>query len=229
MNKVRYNSLICSYPRSGNHWVRYIVEFISKRPTLGAGEFKWATTVDAPIFDRMGESSYYENSNFIAKKTHSLSKNDIKEKDMLFVIRDYKEILLRKHKISLPLDKSQKRTVSDYLELIRGYHNCNNKKQIIYYEDLVTDPSLVVEAICSFFSLESEDHNERKQSFLNDIGVHKEKCISLYNKINSSNSRGENIKFYSKDSNVNLEEVDAYVRNISEDLNNYINRYQRQE
>lgn len=54
--KNRCRNFILSYPRSGNHAVRFVVEFLSERPTLGADDqeslLRPAGLHDLPIFLR---------------------------------------------------------------------------------------------------------------------------------------------------------------------------------
>lgn len=67
--------LIASYPKSGNHFVRYIVETLTRRPTLGAGPIGYMHKYDAPIYNRLNECHYYraggyQLSDAIAIKKH---------------------------------------------------------------------------------------------------------------------------------------------------------------
>ena len=60
---------ILSYPRSGNTLIRYIVEYLTNRPTIGAGNGK----DDPPIYKRLHQHLKNVKGEPIAKKEHQVS------------------------------------------------------------------------------------------------------------------------------------------------------------
>ncbi len=125
-------TLIISYPRSGNTLFRYILERASGMPTDG--------TCDNPVIKNhlMQPLIHKGKYNYIAYKSHRW--NAIQADTVIFILRDYKECLIRHHEkprgISFDLFKSQTRGgPHDYINLIQKFDKFEGTKHLIYYED----------------------------------------------------------------------------------------------
>ena len=78
--------LLLSYPRSGNTWIRYFIEHVSERPTIGYKEnYK---NFDSPLLCK----KYHDP---IAIKRHGLIKDPVEHDGLILVLRNPKECLLR--------------------------------------------------------------------------------------------------------------------------------------
>ena len=151
------HNAIWSIPRSGNHWVRFIAEYISGCPTRGC----WHNVGDAPIylntFTRKPPplSHVIPQKSFILYKEHSpypISSGS----NILLIIRDYHEWLAFSGEIFL--GESLFSSILNYLELIAAYHRFGGTKMIVYYEDLLTYPDREIHRIKDFLGAPDESY-----------------------------------------------------------------------
>ena len=130
--------ILASYPRSGNTWVRYIIEWFSGRSTLGVntvlnsvGNPIKGSPTDYPILGRLGES--YINNKPIAIKRHLVDDliNGETNKNILLVIRNYKEVVLKHGVGSIDNKNIFERHMNFYMEMIRFYNEKFTKRKKI--------------------------------------------------------------------------------------------------
>lgn len=194
--------IIASFPRSGNHLVRYIIEYISMRSTLGEGDESWKTTIDGPIFVRVKKLDYYLDSNPIAEKRHTIRKEDF-DKKLLLIVRDFKSSIIRHGCITHSLDHLFS---SDYLNhllnmyyyLLEDYNKWEQDKCLIYYEDLMKNPEVIINKISNFISISTID------DLINDYSHHFNICKEFYN---DDLKIGPNVNFV-----LNFEQIN-YLKN----------------
>ena len=188
---------LLSYPRSGNTFVRYCVEYLSKHPT-----------VDWPaICERVGGMGVDMSKPVIMFKSHTYNpkNHDIEGCDgLIFIIRDYKEVIVRHNKegdrkFATVLDRFMAETVgvgnttgADYIAALQAYDQRKNKKMIVYYEDLITNTKGVVTDIAKFMNLD----NEYLKEFVNNIDKHKKLALTSYH--SRSHTGGKDIKYHQK-------------------------------
>jgi len=197
MNKQTY---LLSYPRSGNHWVRYIIEWFSGRPT--SGDIQVSIGDDRLIED----DSIYLNPDDgpintrcdmppctgipIVKKRHSIRIGDKKNLPLILLIRDYKESVLRQLTLKNTSDFSLEnpaviQQLDLYLNLIRTYNSWYSDKIVINYIDIKNPNEEIISRLLKFINV---DINSKKiDQFLNNIDFHKSNAFStLYTKEDSS-------------------------------------------
>ena len=95
------NAIMSSYPQSGSTWLRYCIEYLSKRPTFSvptSNAKTWVREMNAPLgfLVDIGVDVY---ANPIINKSHYISnigqcKNKVKPK-LLLLVRDYKDVIIR--------------------------------------------------------------------------------------------------------------------------------------
>lgn len=175
---------ILSFPRSGNHFVRYIIEYLTGRCTIGATGFTQAPERDSPICLRIGPKylSDVDISNPIAKKVHF--SNDIDFNGMtglVLILRHPMESILSHRFYELKFIQSGKRITSQefevlikdttkYLENIEFYEFFNGPKQIILYEDLVGENYInAIEGLDKIFNFNKNKLSE----FINNFEKYK--------------------------------------------------------
>lgn len=171
--------LIASFPRSGNHWVRYIVEYCTRLRTMGEGAKKYWQKHDRPIFERIG-NKFYNGERYIGRKRHKIKKPD-KGLDMILIVRNYREVLPRHQpklftsspKITPRLDEISRY----YINLIRYYHNWPQRKMLVYYEDLISNVYEIYR-IMKFIN-----HTHKFCEFHNSIDEHRNKCLCICNHV----------------------------------------------
>ena len=137
--KYDHNAL-WSYPASGNHWLRFIVEYLSGLPTHGHD----SNQQDTPIFMNKFPGSSRPLSHVNGRHPYILYKShDIypltNQSTLIFLIRDFREHMargiLRYHY---------------YMSLIRTYDSFFGTKMLIYYEDLMLKPKREILRVKNF-------------------------------------------------------------------------------
>ena len=203
------NYIIASFPRSGNHWVRYIVEWFSKRPTIGDGKR------DLPIYKKVGLKGI--SGKPIAKKRHRIDES-MHDKKLLLIVRNFMEnkdiidhqtIDYEAHKYHLP---------DVYMGLIEQYDVWPEDKIILYYEDLMDDPFESIMSILEFFKIDSDN----VLNFINDIDIHRHNMMSYYMSFMGIRSRTE---LTEEAANRAVEYKDYIINNYPELSKKYLSRY----
>ena len=171
------HTALWSYPYSGNTWVRFIVEYLTGRPSCG--DVKKLN--DPPICLRIRPMSALTHvdmskpfSVYKAHSHYSLNQNS----SLILLIRDYSTCMPPMH---IKFNK--------YLDLIIAYDRFEGKKMLIYYEDLLTKPQVEIYKLKQFFNAPEK----RYQTFI--------KRYRLYRNISqkSRGSRSKNINLYEKE------------------------------
>tara|TARA_R100000008_G_C3587763_1_gene174077 strand:+ start:8812 stop:10395 length:1584 start_codon:yes stop_codon:yes gene_type:complete len=179
--------LLLSAERSGNTWLRYYLEYVFKRPTVGYGP------ADDPLLIQFDEVP-------IALKRHSW---DIEEQadlrypaynKVIFLLRDYKEIYFRlrsQQHISVraglrmgKLDETNS-TAEDHfkdcltnlkhsglveiVDNIKMYDKLSAPKMIIYYEDLIKTPEAAFGKVKDFITSHSTHDSDSVERIDNDF------------------------------------------------------------
>jgi len=169
------------YPRSANSWVRYIVRTCSGDPEIGVH------SID-------GYDQRYV-------KRHWLEPDLANGKNMLLLVRNYKEVVIR-HNSDQSKNKdfnfyeSLERMPSNftqpavsYIHPIHVYDNWANKKHIVYYEDLVEKPFETIQKMGEVMGFQTE-------GFLDNYYFHKDRSVNAYSTQEPSGSwtKGGQIK-----------------------------------
>ncbi len=238
------HKFILSFPRSGNTLTRFIVEYLTCRPTQGC--------IGNPTGDRpLCESKFTGDKNplehvkgsCLFKKSHGLYDFAGNEPTtIIFIIRNFKEVIVRhcsgtnpdKNTFNIEYYQAQ---IKQYMELIRIYNNSKCPKICIYYEDLLEKPLDVITTLHQFIG---EDSNQEKYQELLD-NYDKLKNIVAFQTIRSAqdkikDSKGVNVNsdfkksfYFSK---LNFENQNTFynlfysiVKKYSEEEINYIDRY----
>lgn len=154
--------VLLSYPRSGNHMVRFFLELLSEQPTMGAVNVRsnQINPSDKPIYT----NKFRENIPFNISKYNSREcfhkhhqppnkSNDIEQ--LIFIVRNPQEVLIRHSYNKLNLNLYQ-----DYFDLIDYYNNFKGEKLLLFYEDIFKDKEYLINEMYTFLKLENE---EKKQ------------------------------------------------------------------
>jgi len=155
MNDVR--SWVISYPRSGNHLIRYLIEFMTNQVTLGR---QGNESVDTPIADRPGVKLLYDISrNPIARKAHFVSEVNIKDADRIILgLRNPIDAMISHHAQIGNHPKEIEKEAKMFVKNLSMYEGFEGKKAIIKYEDLVSDSAYEkpVSLIANVFDINEE-------------------------------------------------------------------------
>lgn len=180
MNNLKTFYLL-SYPRSGNHWVRYILEWHSKRITCNAGNSESLSSyfVEVP--------GIKENLPPIAIKKHWIEDTDQQCFPMIFLVRNYKEAIPRHCEYN---SEQYQSNLEMYRKDVYSFLNWTSPKICIYYEDLILDAKTAIDTILLFAGL------PKNEEFLINLESHKKLCIKSYDRIEKSYTLGEHLNFH---------------------------------
>jgi hypothetical protein len=160
------------HPRSGNTWVEYICGYF-------------------------GVSNYIKAHGGASFPGHRGIKNWNKDYWMIFMIRDYKEAILR-HQLfeeeATPEKVAEIALNKEYAEGIEVYDSWPNKKMHIYYEDLISEPSSIICELANFVECEKAVY----ETFMTNYEKHKNNSINLYSSSLGPSVTGGTKKDYHK-------------------------------
>jgi len=160
------------HPRSGNTWVEYI-----------CGCF--------------GVSNYIKAHGGANFPGHRGIKNWNEDYWMIFMIRDYKEAILR-HQLfeeeATPEKVANIALNKEYAEGIEIYDSWPNKKMHIYYEDLISEPSSTLCELANFVGCEETVYKK----FMAEYEDHRNASIRLYSSALGPSVTGGNKKDHHK-------------------------------
>lgn len=190
-------TFLLSYPRSGNTWTRYCIEYITQRPSFNRFNFKhdinfplgWLADFPIDINKSPIEKVHFANE---LKSTGANNELDA----LILIVRNPKETLVRHLGKTVLMAAVQEnkmpKNLKIYFEALEIFDDWRSpKKMIIYYEDLLQAPESVLLEILAFLN----ESTDKLQEFLNDYANHKKKCLSLYKE---SASAGNDLLFHSK-------------------------------
>jgi hypothetical protein len=190
--------ILLAYPRSGSTWLRYCIEFLSKRPTGFPGA---KSLGDNPVCEKIAGMGVDLSAKPILYKTHNLKNFSKGYDEVIFVVRDYKEVVPRHYKSSQKkvslLDMFNSHTrgsenpMLDYVKILEQYEKLERRKCLIYYEDLVTKPKETLMKIVEFLNIDKA----HAKNFFDNFEYHKKQGIAAYH--DTSFTQGsKNVKFH---------------------------------
>lgn len=167
-----YKSLkfyIVSYPRSGNHLLRYIIESLTFLPTLGAqnGKSEYSTifSIDKPIYKKT-------DINIKSRKPIGLKRHHFEnfeetgyELDLILILRNPVEAIFSHNILVLLKDFNKKVIMNEfekYCELLKVYDNSTKEKILIYYSDLLKNDEVVIDNLKNFLIQYTSNLNQSK-------------------------------------------------------------------
>lgn len=158
------NCLI-SYPRSGNTWMRYCLEFLSERPTMGVG----VNMRERPLGETFNLGVNLEAAPIVKKMHYGKIRKNIER--CIMILRD-PYYCIQRH-----TGEIKEKSIKRYLRIIEEYDKFEGPKACVYYEDLLTDKLFdVLEEVC--IVLEIPTH--KMDSLKKDIFIHRQRCKMLY-------------------------------------------------
>ncbi len=151
--------VILSYPRSGNHLVRFLIELLTEEPTLGCKE----NPKDKPIFlncfpenvpfNILSLDDYNKEKLYI--KYHTPPSKIEKPTELLFIIRNPREVLVRNLNYTFRSDGWD--GCDTYFNCLDYFMNFDGKKQFFYYEDICTDRHKFINDLCSYLDIKNDE------------------------------------------------------------------------
>ena len=146
---------LLSYPRSGNHLTRFMIELLTETPTYGCQ----TNALDIPIYQNhfKCEIPFNITNTNTSTKTNTNTKNnyykyhgpiDDKISNLIFIIRNPREVLLRHNDY-----KINERSFNTYFDCIDFYLNFKGRKVMFFYEDIVTNRVEFINQLYDFLDI----------------------------------------------------------------------------
>merc|ERR1712146_509889 len=150
-------TFLLSYPRSGNSWLRYCIEYLTERPTCGilySNPTMLGNPANLPLARMAGFSVDYTKTpiwKFHRKKEMNfLNYFNPQEEYLILILRNPKEAITR-HERKVPDKKSLLKDSFSYFENLTVYDEWNPEKRLLLlYEDLIKDPRKTLEKLFTF-------------------------------------------------------------------------------
>ena len=149
---------LLSFPRSGNHLVRFFIEYLQERPTYGAiNENLITNTLDIPVYLNKYKNKINFNitennkKNYIAYKSHSKILDYFNNNFLIFILRDPRECLVKHSGYNI-----KKINFDFYFNLIDQYNNFKGKKILFYYEDILQDKKKFINNLSKFLLINND-------------------------------------------------------------------------
>ena len=241
-----YVTYLLSYPRSGSTLTRYILEFLTHRPTMGVRQ-------RPPQFDSPLSISFPElltDVNLrpiwrIHKSPHIIRPPfyDPEKTQIIFLLRNYKELVFRYERYR-KIKIFNKNGSLNEKNLIMAFDHWRNdeaskdlyfaslyffdqipdrNKLLVQYEDLVLAPDRAITALGSFFDVSGSI----VQEMIDTLDECRQRILSFYNLHQHSWSKGTDVRSYSKNKSYRqCLIIDEWVKNHYPDLwESYLSHY----
>jgi len=172
---------LLSYPRSGNHWMRYILEALTDRPTVGCGPADKPIHTNSfdhqPVLPRVKATALpiANKFHFVAPKRKGCTTFEMPCKSLIFIIRNPHEALPRNIGRSKPWNvKEVKQSVEHYESLIRFFLEFGGPKLLVRYEDLIENAKPTIATIADFVHASKEALDRFHNRFEEHVRMSKE-------------------------------------------------------
>ena len=211
-------TFLLSYPRSGNTWMRYCLEYLTGRPTIyrpflayeNNSPLGWAAGFEVdctkPPIEKVHNKQEMEQQQYDCQ-------NDL----LILIVRNPKEALSRQEKKQLTFDLLSKNAGASslryapdtYFADIALYDSWKPENRLlIYYEDLLAKPTQTLKKILLFLY----EPIDRLDNFINEYEVHKQKAIEMYK---VSESEGNDLLFHSRLINLDhRKQIDEWIAQL---------------
>jgi len=214
-------NILLSYPRSGNHLVRFLLNYYLKIPTYGCKGNKQDIEIYKNVFP---EKVPFNISDFDKKgcyiKYHTppdstrcnrlrwRQHKNIRSNKLILIIRNTKEVLLRHNNYKLNI-KGKWDSYETYFKNIDYYNNHKGKKLLLYYEDITTNKQKFINTLYDFLDV----NNIEKKNYV----------LSNIDKLYYLSSKGKKRDW----GGINSNSIDNYYKkipeSIKENFDNYLN------
>ncbi len=153
-------NILLSYPRSGNHLVRFFIELLTETKTNGCKENK----KDIPVY----KNNYEIDIPFNIKDENNIegvieyykyhvppNKNELVNK-LILVIRNPREVLLRHHNNKMVFTGAGY-SFEEYFKSIDFYNKSECKKILFFYEDIIINKHEFINDLYNFLECDNQN------------------------------------------------------------------------
>ncbi len=184
---VDYMTFLLSEKNSGNTWCRYLIEYLTKKPTMQADHHK--VTANLPLGMTFSDLKINLNSpkvwkchdvGFMKRAAKVAGKKLNKNKDkLIFILRDYKECTSSHFHSKQAIKRMLLASSAHYFTILDLYDSWSPENKIlILYSDLVLNPQKVLEQLAEFFDISDRNFD----TLIENIDFHRERLRSLYSR-----------------------------------------------
>lgn len=188
----RPKTYVLSFMGSGNTWMRYSLEYLTKRPTLEMRVHQ-ITKINCPLGYWFDLGTDYDKDP-IWKVHHidymkAMGTFDPLKETLIVIVRNYKEVLPRMRNIlsiretgrelhdQRAEDVVNSTLALQYLEILRLYDSWSpERRHMIYYEDLISDPEKIYKDLLAFLN----EPPIYLDAFIALYSEHKKACLTIY-------------------------------------------------
>jgi len=168
------SNCILSYPGSGNNLVRFFIELLTEQPTIGWDAVPEDVAICKATFAKPVPFNITDTTQPIYKKEHIVPGPDRKYDNLILLVRDPKEVIVRQGGFNLKnvLDGYFIKTetinlhFSMYFNMVNYYNNFTGPKKVFYYEDLLTKKKEFIKELYDFLKI---DKPEKLQYALDNV------------------------------------------------------------
>ena len=184
------HNALWSSPGSGNHWVRFIAEYLTGHPTSGSED----NPRDKPIFTNRFPSAFHPLAHVSSKRPHILYKSHkpyslLNDSTIILLVRNVNELIAR---YNIEESNTREKWLRYYIKLIKGYDEFSGAKMLIYYEDLLSNPEREILRIKHFLGTS----DSRCKTFMNYYDYYARLSKQPIKRIWTKFDSGLNFKFH---------------------------------
>jgi len=154
------NNVLLSYVGSGNHLVRFFIELLTERPTLGWRGAQGDVPICNAVFEEPVPFNITQASIPIFRKEHGVPENQHLVEQLILIVRNPKEVLVRQVGINLftledgiltEPQELQKHSIN-YASMVKYYVDFKGPKLLIFYEDMITKKEEFIQQLYNFLN-----------------------------------------------------------------------------
>lgn len=212
-------NIILSYPRSGNHLVRFFIEILSETPTFGCQ--------DSPLDVEIYKNVFQKNIAFDISKNYNKEECFYKyhfptfeerPKKIIFIARNPREAILRHTNFNF-----NSNSFNEFFSSVDYYQKFEGKKKLFFYEDILKNKNNFIEELYDFLDIKKQ---EKKRYVLDNIeDLFYQSSNPVKRTWGGNNSKG-NIEFYYKKLKIEKKKLfDNLLSSNVEKYNLIKNRY----
>jgi hypothetical protein len=199
-------TFLFSYPRSGNTWLRYCLEWITQRPTIERN--LWGPVAWHAQFPIDLEKTPIHRVHSRDQILNNSIKANVAVDKLIFILRHPHETIARDDSWRQLLKNSTFKPMAYYyFDNIEFFETWPAERRLlIHYEDLIVSPRETLTRILTFL----EEPLTRLDLFMQDYEKHRQKSIALYV---GCTSKGDDILFHSKKIPLDkLQELNTWIK-----------------
>ncbi len=151
-------NILLSYPRSGNHLVRFFIELLTETQTNGCKGNNKDIPVYKNIYTMNVPFNIKEDNKDVIQYYKYHNPNEIKDSvnKLILIVRNPREVLLRHHGNQM-IYTNKSDSFDKYFQSIDYYNKAECKKILFYYEDIISNREEFINRLYNFLECDNQD------------------------------------------------------------------------